>query len=535
MSVPGLMAPLDLGGHKLVDGGLVDNLPIQEVRQLCGAEVVIAVNVGSPLLRPEEISGLLSVSSQMVNILTEQNVTQSLARLAPGDIYLKPDLQGITASDFDRSGESADRGRDAAQVASAALARLAVDLPTYAAYRARLARPKENPPRVDEIEIAGLSTVNPVTVSRYLDQRVGEPLDAEALNRSLLRAYGDGSYQQVDYTLLRLRDRNVLRIAPIEKSWGPDYLRLGLNLNTTLRSGSSYSLRAAYQKTWLNRLGGELLVTADLGTETGVGAEWYQPLDAAQRVFFEATGALQRETWPLYFNDMRLSEYRNQVASYDLALGTNIGLLGQARLGWRQEQHSLRLETGLPLLPDYPLRVSGWMAQLQLDQLNRLYLPTAGWSLRASWFESADAEYNRTDVKLNTALPMADWVMGLRVTYSGALHGRLPPQDAARLGGFLNLSGFATGQLLGDQVAYGHVRFERIIGRMPVGLRGDMRVGMALETGKVGRPLTELKRTGWLDSAALYLGGETPFGPVYVGLGYATQGRTNAYLAIGTP
>jgi NTE family protein len=213
----------------------------------------------------------------------------------------------------------------------------------------------------------------------------------------------------------------------------------------------------------------------------------------------------------------------------------NIGLLGQARLGWRQEQHSLRLETGLPLQPEHPLRVAGWMAQFQLDQLNRLYLPTAGWSLRASWFESTRDDYNRVDLKLNTATPMADWVMGLRATYAGSTHGRLPAQDSARLGGLLNLSGFATGQLIGDRVAYGHLRFERIIGRMPVGLRGDMRVGVSLEAGKVGRPLADLQRTGWLDSAALYLGGETPVGPMYVGLGYSTQGRTNAYLAIGTP
>jgi NTE family protein len=52
MSVPGLMAPADIGGRKLVDGGLVDNLPVAEVRDLCQPDVVIAVNVGSPLLRP---------------------------------------------------------------------------------------------------------------------------------------------------------------------------------------------------------------------------------------------------------------------------------------------------------------------------------------------------------------------------------------------------------------------------------------------------------------------------------------------------
>ena len=227
-SVPGLMAPLPYRGRKLVDGGLVDNVPIQEVRNLCGADVVIAVNVGSPLLKPEQIGGLVSVFGQMVNILTEQNVTQSLALLQPGDIYIRPDLGEITAGDFQRNGEAADLGRQAAQAVAAQLQRLSLDEAGYAAFQQRLRTPQQGPAMVDEIEIAGLKSVNPATVSRYVDQRLGAPLDAVALNRSLLRAYGDGSYEQVDYTLLRQHDRNVLRILPVEKSWGPDYLRLGL-------------------------------------------------------------------------------------------------------------------------------------------------------------------------------------------------------------------------------------------------------------------------------------------------------------------
>ena len=100
MSVPGLMAPAERDGAKLVDGGLVDNVPIDVVRQLCKPDIVIAVNVGSPLLRADQIGSLLSVSAQMVNILTEQNVRQSLALLAPTDIYIQPALTGISAGDW---------------------------------------------------------------------------------------------------------------------------------------------------------------------------------------------------------------------------------------------------------------------------------------------------------------------------------------------------------------------------------------------------------------------------------------------------
>ncbi len=46
-SVPGIVTPIDLGGQRLVDGGIANNLPISVVREL-GADVVIAVGLGSP-------------------------------------------------------------------------------------------------------------------------------------------------------------------------------------------------------------------------------------------------------------------------------------------------------------------------------------------------------------------------------------------------------------------------------------------------------------------------------------------------------
>jgi NTE family protein len=62
-----------------------------------------------------------------------------------------------------------------------------------------------------------------------------------------------------------------------------------------------------------------------------------------------------------------------------------------------------------------------------------------------------------------------------------------------------------------------------------------MRLGLALEAGRVGEPYTVQKRGGLLRGAALYLGGETPLGSVYVGLGRASGGAVNAYLFLGTP
>lgn len=534
MSVPGLMAPLEVDGRKLVDGGLVDNLPIREVRERCGAQVVIAVNVGSPLLKSTEINGVLSVSAQMVFILTAQNVTQSLALLRASDIYIRPNLDGLRAVDFSRSSDAADRGRAAAQAATG-LAQLSVDAPSYAQWRSRWTPPPQVPPLVNAIEIAGLHTVNPAAVARHISQPLNTPLDLKALNRDLLRIYGDGDFERVDYTLTHEGQRDVLRIVPVEKAWGPDYLRLGLNLNSTLTGRSTYSVRAAYQKTWLNRLGGELLAGAEIGTNTGLSAELYQPLSASQGFFVDAIATLRRESFSIFTDDLRISDYRKDLARLDASLGVNFGPSGQARLGWREDRQSSRIGTGVPLLPSDPLRVSGVLASLELDQKNQLLVATSGWSAKASWFESARRDYDRVSLALDGALQFKDWVLGARTSYVGATHGRLPAQDVARLGGFLNLSGFAEGQLAGDRVSYAHLRGERIFGRMPLGLRGDLRLGLALEAGRVGEPLSEPGRTGVLNSGLIYLRGETPFGVAYVGLARSSSGPVNAYFFLGTP
>ena len=155
--------------------------------------------------------------------------------------------------------------------------------------------------------------------------------------------------------------------------------------------------------------------------------------------------------------------------------------------------------------------------------------------MRTSWFESAQRDYAKLALDLRGAWSIGPWVANAHASYTSSPRGTLPAYDAGLLGGFLNLSGFATGQLRGDDVRFASLRTERIVGRLPLGLRGDMRFGLALEAGKVGRPYTETNRTGWLNSFTAYLGGETPIGPVYLGVGHSSAGPTNAYLFIGTP
>lgn len=538
MSVPGLMTPFDHQGHKLVDGGLVDNVPIDEARARCKADIVIAVNVGSPLLNAADVGSLFTVSAQMVNILTEQNVTYSLASLKPTDIYIKPDLEGITAGDFKKSSETADRGRVAAETVAERLKAFSVSEADYAQWRKKILYAPQEPQAIDEIQIAEMKTVNPVALERHLRAGPGEVLKEGRLNRDLLRAYGDGWYQTVDYALLSVRDRRILRVLPVEKPWGPDYLRLGMSLNSDFQQETSFTLRGAYDKTWINRLGAELIVAGEVGQANAVLAEFYQPMEATQRYFVDTALGYGSADAGVYQNNENVANYDIKRGIAALGVGVNVGLLGQVRGGWRQTWLTEELGTGVPsaVLPATSHEAFGSAyVMVDFDQLDRLYFPTRGWSSSVAYFNSPSGGYSKIFAQLIGVHSLGDFVFNLRLRYQGSLSSSLPAFDAGALGGLNNLAGFAQNELVGDDISYAGLRIERIIGRFPMGLRGDIRLGAALETGKIGTPYTETKVDGWTNSGSLYLGGETPVGPTFLGYGRSDTGADSFYLFLGTP
>ncbi len=546
MSVPGAIAPVVRDGRKLVDGGLVDNVPVQEVRERCGAQVVIAINVGSPLMKPEDVTGVLSVVGQMVNLLAEQNVAKSLASLGPKDIYMRPELGDITAADFARQIEAADIGRKTALAVADKLKALSVSPEEYRAWRAgvRLA-PAPLPPKVDEVRIAETRFVNPEELRAAVRQKEGETLDSRALAEDLVLIHSRGDLQSLDYSVLRERDKTILRITPLEKSWGPDYLRFGLNLSSDFRSEAPYNLRALYRKTWINSYGAEFLTSLQLGSNQGIGVEFYQPLDYRQFWFVRPSASSQQQKVGLYFDGDRLAEYRVRENRVGLELGANLGVYGQAKLGWLERQLRADRETGDPFFPDSKGDVGGLAAALAIDTQDFAFFPTKGYRVNLDYYQAFRVsnqleKYGRVEGRLGGAWTFGDLILLGKLEGGQATEGTPPFADAFGLGGMGRLSAFAQNQIIGNQ-AYGLVSAQvqyRLTKPMPI-LGLSLLAGISYEAGYMKQPVTEPNLTGGIDSYGVYLASNTLLGPVY--LGYAnttakTKDRSGRfYLFIGTP
>jgi NTE family protein len=545
MSVPGLMAPVQREGLKLVDGGLTDNLPVEEVKKLCNPDIIIAVNVGSPLLKPEEVTSAVSVLGQVVNLLTEQNVMRSRALLTSRDIYIEPDLENITSTQFTRQLEAAARGRVAAFALSAELKRYSLSERDYAAWQrnVRLAAPKE-PPVIDKVEIAATRFVNPDTLRRGIGQEEGKRLDARELAQDLVIEYSQGDLLSLDYSVVREKDRTILRLTPVEKPWGPNYILFGLGLTSDFRSESSYNLRALFRSTWINSLGAEWLLGTQLGSEQNITTEFYQPLDRRHLTFVSAHARAGLRKTPIFQGGERVAIYRIQENNAGLDAGTNLGVYGQASVGWIERSMGAVLDTGPNEFPNRSLHVGGATGRLVVDTYDQAFFPTRGIRLDATHFEAIRVTdrndlgfppYSRSEVRFGGAWQYKRFAYLVEIDGGTSFKGAVPLADAFALGGPRRLAGFAKDQLLGGEYFFGRLETQYRLNFASPLFGVTLIGGLAAEAGKMNKPITETALTGWQRSFSAYLAASTFLGPVYIGVADSKNGKGRFYLQIGTP
>lgn len=96
MSIPGVFAPVDLDGMVLVDGGMVNNYPV-DVALAMGADYIIGVDVQSPLLKASELKSVKDIFGQIINLQGEKKYRENLRNT---DVLIKVDVTGYSAASF---------------------------------------------------------------------------------------------------------------------------------------------------------------------------------------------------------------------------------------------------------------------------------------------------------------------------------------------------------------------------------------------------------------------------------------------------
>lgn len=541
MSVPAAIAPAVIGGQILVDGGLTNNLPVDVARAM-GADIVIAVNLGTPLMKREELTSVLGVTGQMINILTEQNVRASLASLNATDILIEPALGEFSAGDFDNLPKTVPIGEAAARAVQAKLAALGVPPEQYAALRARQTQPSPPDLRpVDEIRFTAMNRVNPAALEPTLETRPGQPLDPQTLDRDMRRLFGTGDFEHVNYRVIEEAGRRVLDIDAVEKSWGPNYFRFGLGLGSDFSGDAFFNAALSHRRTWINDLGAEWRTDLQVGSTMYARTEFYQPLDTRRLFFVAPSVALERRTLDLFRGPDRLARYDVRTASARLEGGMNLGRYGEARVGYVAGTARASLDTGPPEFapPSGRVQLGALTGRVIVDQLDSANFPRTGGAgsvnvLFAREALGAQQDFGRWDADGSVA-----WSLGRHTLTTGFKvgsklgSGDLPSYALFQWGGLLQQSGYPTGSLVGDRLTFGRLVYYYKL--LDTRILEGMYVGGSLEAGRMDRPLVPGSPTGLLKSASVFGAMDTPIGALYLGLGFAADGNHSAYLFLGRP
>jgi len=541
MSVPGAVAPAEFGGLMLVDGMLTSNLPVETARAM-GADIIIAVNVGTPLLKREELTSILGVTGQMLSILTEQNVQASLAKLKPTDILISPELGDYSTGDFDQLAKISPLGETAAREAADRLAQLSLPASEYAALRKRqtvAVEPDLSP--VDEIRFNKMQRVNAQTAQAVMKTQVGQPIVQRELDQDMRRLYGTGDYEHVNYSYLEESGKRVLVVDAVEKSWGPDYLRFGLGLSSDFGGDAYYNLLLSYRRTWLNSLGAEWRTDLQFGRTASLATEFYQPLNAEGWLFVAPNAAIERRTSNLYQGSTRVAIYDVYSALAGADAGLQFGRYGTFRLGIVGGRADPKLDTGPSALAQTESNIAqgAYRARLFLDRLDNVIFPRSGWSSGLNLYDStsqlgAANNYTKWDFNGSAVYSYENHTFNFGANAGGKIgYNPLPNYDQFQWGGFLQQSGYRTGQLYGEDLVFGRLMYyHRILqGSLLQGAYG----GFSLEAGKVGNPLFPNGPTGVLRSASIFVAADSPIGPAYLGYGHAQDGNSSYYFYLGRP
>ncbi len=548
ISVPGVFAPIEVDGLMLGDGGLVDNVPAAVARRL-GVDRLIVVNIGTPLAGRESLNSVLGLTQQMINILTEQNVQRSLASLQPHDVLIAPQLGALAASDFDRARDIVSLGLSGTRDASNRLAPLSLGPDAYASWqRLHAAHPPRATPLVS-VELTGSTITNPERLAAMLESRAGEPFDAARAERDTRRLAAAGDYVRTDYQLLRTERGDGLVFELEDKPWGPNYLRLGIDLSTDFNGRSAFNVKLSHNRHWLTANGTEWRNRLQIGEEPLAYTELYHPLSwtasLANDWFVSGYAGVRRRPLIRYAGDsgQELAEFKRAFLEVGFDVGQPWGEFGEFRVG----PSHVTVHTQPVLLGSAytgPTGTSRWTedgvrARVVVDQLDFANFPLAGYRFDGQVWAGRRAgdlsgSFSRLEAQGTWVATWGAHTFNSYVRTAIANVGRTGEVGRYSLGGFHQLSGYYTGQLEGNDLLLLRLGWYMRQNQTPALTRGFF-FGGTIEAGNIWQQRADMRLADLRTGMSLYLGADTGLGPMYLGLTYAPKGTTGLVLFIGRP
>lgn len=537
MAVPAVFAPTELDGRLLVDGGLVDNVPVTLARRM-GATHIIAVDVGSPLFGRDQLNNPGDIALQVVSVLMRERTERELSTLLPGDVLLRPAIGDFSATAFPQAHEIIPAGEAATLAAAARLGDLSLPPRDYLAWRSARQQPSAPGGEIAFVEVDASRTRTGGLVERRAEALVGEPFDTARLSEVIGSVYAQDTYARISWEPVERDGRLGLRLMPVDKPWGPTYVNVGLQLSDDFAGRNNYQLVGETLLTGLSQKGGELRALAKLGRVTELSADWFSPLDADRDFYSRLYAGHQARNLPIAPEGAQSAEYRIRRDSVRASLGLQRSSRWNLEAGLGVALHEASPLVGDDALPSLDANSRSVWIRAGWDTLDSLSFPSSGARVGLGVEHFPAAFNDEADGGILRARGDVVWSAGDHHLMLGGRATRTwgePPGLAAfsTLGGFLNLSGEIEQGRAGPQLAYGRAVYYRRLGESGGLFSNPPYVGASLEAGNTWDDWDEASFDDLIGSGSVFVGIGSPFGPVLLGWGRSSTGASAWSLSFG--
>jgi NTE family protein len=531
MSLPAFFAPVRKDDMLLVDGGLLNNIPVDVVRRM-GADVVIAVALEKP---PEEgkYTSLIGVAGRSISVMITANERISLGR---ADMVIMPDLTGLQSSDYLKWRELVDRGIKGAGTKAALLERLALSEPEYDAFvERRKSRRKPDSVKPELIEVKGnLAPNRKAALVAALSEDPSQPVQRDRIESELTKITGMGRYDSVTYSFIRKNGKEGILVAPQEKEHGPPFLKIAFLLDASRQEGFRFGIGGRFTFLDIGGPASEWRSELSIGQINRIGTEYYYRIKGG-KWFLAPRFYYWEDSRPLYRGDEQISDFITRKTGGAVDLGYAFGRFQELRAGYSLNNERIAVTRGQDAFDSLSGRGNDVHIRWAYEGQDSALVPRRGLRVTAtgSWLldhPGVNKAVPHGEATVSYAKPLSAKYSLLTDLAGGGTSNTESLFTRFSMGGVGRLDALGRGRLYGTRYYYGGAHFLRALASDSLSLFGRFYLFTAAEAGNAWYPSrSPLPRY----SGSIGLMGETAFGVVYFGAGVGDQGDRRLFFRLG--
>lgn len=533
MSIPAFFIPVREAGYVFVDGGLLDNLPVDVARGM-GADIVIAVHLETQAFNPNAPLTSVGVLERSASVSIEVN---ELASMEKADIVLTAHLEKFDTTDYTQFELIEAEGYKAAQQKSQLLARLQVDEEEWKELLAARAAKRRRPSTPEFVEVTGAKGDILAGLEHDVASLSGKPIDLRKIDRKMMEITGLGRFAKAGYEETTKNGETGLLIETQEKEYAPPTVHPLFVID-----GSDYKnalFRVGARVTFLDvgGFGSEWRTDVVGGSEYGAKTEFFHPFNFRTGWFVAAHGTADSSPLNIYQRDKILGEYRNRIFGGGVDFGYTFGRSAEMRIGYEIGYQKISEDIGTPVEPPVRGRYGATSVSYRLDRFDDPMIPRRGERVEST-FHFYDTKPGTTDfvptgeLRLGLAEPINTKSSILLFASGGTSFSTrdtgFPPFS---LGGPLRLGAYGLNELLTNQYFLVQPGFLYRLRELSPLLKQNVYLLSMYEAGRAyGRPAGA---TGVAQDGTIGLLFQTVFGPVFFGGSLGDSDHRKFFFNVG--